>query len=185
MANICEYHIKVTGKKNACYALFGSLAVYDDKCIETESGTNDNYSLAFQGTCKWAVDMYTKPFEGSYDDIVIPEDSEAAEECGSSFQGIPLKEKSKLFNVEVWCNSIDIDDPMGIFSEHYISGEKSPLSYGEMPDEIKMDEYEELGEFDEEDDGVIEMYKDGVPIDAIAEMTGLSVEEIKARIENL
>ena len=126
--------------------------------------------------------MYTEPFEGSEDDIVIPEDSEAAAEYGSGFQGIPLIEKSKLFNVEVWCNSIDIDDPMGVVCDHYISGEESPLPYGKMPHEIKMDKYfEEFGECYEDD--VIPMYKDGVPIDDIAEMTDLSVEEIKARIE--
>ena len=93
--------------------------------------------------------------------------------------------QQSLFNVEVWCNSIDIDDPMGILSEHYISGESRPLSYGEMPNEIKMEQFEEFGECEEDDDGVLEMYEDGVPIDAIAEMTGLSIEEIKARIETL
>ena len=42
MANICEYKVKVIGRKNACYAMFGSFHQFDNKEILQESGTDDN-----------------------------------------------------------------------------------------------------------------------------------------------
>ena len=159
MANVCEYHIKVKGTKSSCYALFDSMNVLDDKWINEEHGTDSEYTMVFQGDCKWAVD---------YGDT-------------------PLKEKSELFHVEVWCNSIDIDEPMGIFCEHYLLGEKDRIRYADMPDEIKMEEYEEYGEVGEygqygeyDDTDILDMLEAGVPIEAVADMTGKSADEIEA-----
>ena len=189
MANICKYHIKVKGAKNACYALFGGMNVLDDKWIEEEHGTDSDYTMVFQGDCKWAVDMYTEPYDNPTE-IPIPDGSDAAEEFGNDFRGVTLKDKSKLFHVEVWCNSVDIDDPMGISCEHYLFGEIDHIRYADMPDEIKMEEYEEFGEVgkfgqygerDEED--ILDMLEAGVPIEAVADMTGKSVEELEAIVQ--
>lgn len=140
MANICEYHILVRGRRNACHALFGGQSVLDEKWITNESGSDEDCSLVFQGTCKWYVDAYTSPYLGS-PELTIPADPQDAELFGEGFWGVSLQEKSRLFDVEVWCNSIDIDSPVAIFSNHYICGESNDVSYEDMPQEIVLPHY--------------------------------------------
>ncbi len=58
MANICEYKVIVKGRKNACYAFYGSMSCMDYKEIVSEKGTEDKYEMFFIGNCKWGVDAY-------------------------------------------------------------------------------------------------------------------------------
>lgn len=117
------YKAIVRGKKNACYALFGSMPCYDSKTIFEGSGTDEEYELKFQGDCKNDIDAYCDPWEGEKP-VVLPEDHEeamtiAADQCSYK----TLQERSEMFQVEVLCNSAVIDMGQGadIFV-HYIKG---------------------------------------------------------------
>ena len=184
MANICEYHVLVKGAKNACHALFGGLPVLDDKWITAETGSDDGCTIVFQGTCKWSVDSYTGPYSGP-EKLTIPEDPDEAETFGEGFWGVTLQEKSRLFGVEVWCNSVDIDDPVAIICEHYISGENKTSFYEDMPREIAMDEYADNGREDGADWNMIEAMMDDLDLEAIEEITGVSVNDIKEHFNML
>lgn len=51
----------------------------------------------------------------------IPWNAEALTE--DDFWYNTVQERSKMFQVEVQCNSEDIDDPYGGYYEHYINGQ--------------------------------------------------------------
>ena len=117
MANICDYKIKVKGKKNACYAFFGSMPCYGDKWIESESGTLDDYTIVIKGDCKWGVNCYARHWDGEYP-VHIPEDPQAAcQEGEDKYWYYFLIDKSQMFNVEIWCNSIGEDEDIDIYEE--------------------------------------------------------------------
>ena len=133
MANICEYRVIVKGRKNACYAFFGSMSCCEEKIIDDESGSNEDFAMRFHGWCKWDVDCYCTPWEGEFP-VTLPEDFEKArDEAEEQYWYNTVKERSKMFDVEVWCNSADIDDPMFDYFEHYKNGEKLG---GTCPNEI-------------------------------------------------
>ena len=140
MANICKYKVIVRGKKNACYAFFGSMSCMDYKEILRESGDNENCEVMFEGTCKWAVDMYCNPFSGEKP-VQLPEDpDEAYKEAENNYWYNTVQERSEMFQVEVLCNSIDIDEfnPDWNIWEHYISGKPVYDDDDEMPEELEI-----------------------------------------------
>ena len=177
MADICEYKAKVVGKKNACYATFGSFPFMDSKTIEKEYGTETDYTLFLHGYCKWTVDQYASDYDGPKD-IVIPEDPDEAAKFGAEYHGTTVRSCSELFNVEIWCNSADIDAPDGVFSEHYISGESDDsITYKEMPREIEMDEYQLPGT-------IFEMYYgEDMSVEEIAEALDLDEEYVRSVLD--
>ena len=181
MANICEYKVKVIGKKNACYALFGSIRYLDSKEIVSESGTENDYILFLHGYCKWTVDQYTSAYDGTFD-IVIPDNPKEAEEFGNAYDDYNLKSCSKLFNVEVWCNSVDIDDPMGVDSVHYIDGEEDiNIAYEDMPREIEMDEYHDM---DAEVGNIYRLYfEEEMSVEEIATTMGLDEDYVRSVLD--
>lgn len=124
MANYCEYKVIVKGKKNACYAFFGSMSCLDDKYIVEESGTDEKYRMFFEGYCKWSVDCYCTPWEGEFP-VKLPDDYQKAyEEAEEKYWYNTVQERSKMFEVEVRCNSADIEDwPIFEIYEHYKNGE--------------------------------------------------------------
>lgn len=141
MANYCDYKVIVKGKKNACYAFFGSMSCVEEKWIVEEGGTDEAYTIQFEGNCKWAVDAYCTPWDGEFP-VILPEDAdEAMAVAEEKYWYNTVKERSKMFEVEVWCNSADVEDydpnmgPFEIF-EHYINGESVG---GECPDELHID----------------------------------------------
>ena len=104
MADICDYKIKVKGPKNACYAFMGSTSKYDDVDIINEYGSDDNYILIFKGCCKWAIDMYCHDFKGEKP-VALPRDAnEAYAQAEDLYWYHTVKERSEMFQVEVWCN---------------------------------------------------------------------------------
>lgn len=135
MGNSCDYKLIVKGKKNACYALYGSMPCFDDKWVKKESGTDDNYIMYIAGNCKNFVDCYCKPYKGTYP-VEIPEDPEEAYSFAEpDYWYYTLKECSKIFNVEVACNSGDDDchfEGMDLY-EHYLNGEEIK---DDCPDEL-------------------------------------------------
>jgi hypothetical protein len=135
VADYCDYKVIVKGKKNACYAFYGSMPCYDDKWIESKSGTDDDYTLYFQGNCKWAVDYSCGLYKGSLP-IDLPENADAAYAMGENhYIGFTVKERSRMFNVEVLCNSADEEiGILGAFFEHYKNGEKIN---DECPEELR------------------------------------------------
>lgn len=142
MANICSYKAIVKGKKNACYAFIGSMPSLEGIAIISEEESEEICTVQFEGDCKWAVDAYCdKPWAGSFP-VTIPEAVDAALEDGElKYMYHTVKERSKMFEVEVWCNSADIEDydeevgPIEIY-EHYINGE---LVEGECPEELHIE----------------------------------------------
>ena len=161
MANVCEYKVIVKGKKNACYAFFGSMSCMGDKQILEESGTDEMCTIRFEGDCKWSVDSYCSPWDGGFP-VVLPEDAEEAmAEAEDKYWYNTVQERSKMFEVEVWCNSADTEDydpnkgPFEIF-EHYINGTNVG---GECPEvlQIKVEgfgesNWEENEDFEEDED---------------------------------
>lgn len=103
------------------------MPVLEEITIHKESGTDDDYAIRFNGYCKWSVDAYCDIWVEEYP-IVLPEDfKEAYAEAQSKYMYKSVQDCSKMFNVEVLCNSADIDDydpengPNEMF-DHYING---------------------------------------------------------------
>lgn len=124
MANICLYRIQVKGTEKACRFLTEAMPQYCDSFeILDEYGTPDDFTLSFQGDCKWSVDAYTedmndpKPWTEAELDAADPYDH----------WGTTLKDKSILLNCEIWCASMDIDDGVEPDFEHWKRGN---LIYG-------------------------------------------------------
>lgn len=144
MANICKYKVIVKGKRNACMAFFGSMPCLDDKWINSDEGTNENCKIFFEGDCKWSVDFYCKSWSDKFP-VDLPEDmDEALQFAEENYWYYTVSDRSKMFNVEVLCNSADIDDYMGSNFEHYINGEQI---FDSCPKELDI-----AGEYGFEDD---------------------------------
>ena len=157
MANICEYKGIIKGKKNACYAVFGSMSCMDDKQIVEEGEKDGEYYLRFEGDCKWSVDSYCTERENT-DPLDIPEDIEEAEAFGEDNWYIPQYQKPNLFGVELWINSADVEDydpewydECGGHYEHYAkNGEEIN---DDCPKELYIkNPYGDMDDFDEESD---------------------------------
>ena len=177
-ANTCGYKVIVKGKKNACYAFFGSMPYFDEKIINSESGNEEEYTLKFQGYCNWTVDYNCGHWNGGIP-VKLPEDySEAEQEAENKYGYIIVQERSKMFKVEVWCNSVDLDDPMGYTYEHYINGERI---LDLCPDELVFEGYEE-----DMEDPDIEMVLDQINFmspEEISEEFGVDLPKIKEILE--
>ena len=154
MANICEYKVIVKGKKNACYAFYGSTSNFGGKEIDHGEGTDDDYTLYYNGDCKWSIDSYCSPFKGEKP-VQLPENFEEAEEAGENLYWYnTVQERSEMFQVEVQCCSADIEDydedgPYNIY-EHYINGKACKDNYADfedIPEELRI-----YDPFREEDD---------------------------------
>ena len=180
MANTCGYKVIVKGKKNACYAFFGSMPYFDEKIINSESGTEEEYTLKFQGYCDWDVDSNCGPWNGGFP-VILPENYlEAEQEAENKYEDIIVQERSKMFEVEVWCNSMDLDDPEFYTYEHYISG-KPILDL--CPDELEFEGQEEMeNDFDPEIEMVLEMI-DSMSPEEIIEEYGVDPEKVKEILE--
>lgn len=134
MANICEYRVKVKGRKNACYAFLGSMPHMDYRNVNSEVGSDMEYEMIISGNCKWSVDAYCKKWDGDFPADLPADSNEAYEEAGKRYCYVTVKERSELFNTEVWCNSCDIDgDPDTAVYVHYKNGE--PID-DNLPEEL-------------------------------------------------
>ena len=138
MANCCGYKVIVKGKKSGCYAFFGSMSSMDYKDIVEESGTDECYTLRFEGDCKWYVDCYCNPWTGEVP-VQLPEDADDAYQEGEDkYWYHTVRDRSAMFEVEVWCNSADIEDyddrPREIY-EHYFCGQPRKSL---CPDELRI-----------------------------------------------
>lgn len=169
MANYCEYKVIVKGKKNGCYAFFGSTSCLDDKYVVEESGTDDEYIMRFEGNCKWAIDAYCTPWNGEFP-VELPEDYEEAYQTGEDLYWYnTVYERSMMFGVEVICNSADVEDydpaegPCELY-EHYKDGK--PI-WDECPPELRIkgywdeeDCYDDVIDDDDDDDANIDLTAD-------------------------
>lgn len=121
MANYCEYKTLVRGRKNACYAFLGSSPTADDIHVIEGSGTTENYTLIFSTGCKWGVDAYCdKPWDGSFP-VDLPDDyNEASSIAEKKYRYRSMRDRSKMFSLEVLCNSLYED--VGEEFVHYLNG---------------------------------------------------------------
>ena len=124
MANICDYKIKVKGKKNACYALIGSMPICDEIEILDEYEEDGLHIILAKGDCSWYIDCYCdKKWEGD-SPVILPENPETAlQKAENEYRNYPLCDRTKMFDVEVWCNSVDLDmAPENPVYAHYVCG---------------------------------------------------------------
>ena len=179
MPNTSEYRVIVKGRKNACYAFYGSMSNIDEKGIGVESGDEEDYTLKFQGYCEWDVDSDCGPWDGDFP-VTLPEDYlEAEREAEDKYRGIIVQERSKLFEVEVWCNSMDIDDPEFYTYEHYNSG-KPVLDL--CPEELEFEGQEEMENSDPEIEMVLDLINSISP-EEISEEYGVDLDKVKEILE--
>jgi len=162
MANICEYNMIVKGRKNACYAFFAGQYWLNYKDITFESGNDERYEMHFSGTCKWTVDQYCITYNGSCP-MDIPDDYEEAAKMMCGTEHYTVQSRSRMFDVEVWCNSRDSEgDPETAYYGHFISG--SPCE-DVVPEELVFEDtlYQECMDFEEYDDEFSECETDDKP----------------------
>lgn len=147
MANFCQFEFEVRGKKNACYAFYGSTSAEDCEIVR-ESGTEENYIIRYSGSCKYYPDAYCKDWQGSTP-VSIPKDAKEALKVAEQYLPFNLQSRSKMFGVEALCNYCDMDalqealeyteaefDPsegIGDSFEHYLNGE---VIKDECPDDL-------------------------------------------------
>jgi hypothetical protein len=121
MANICLYKIKVIGMKKACYALVNMTPLYaGEKQYLYESGTDEEFTLIFLGTCKCGINAYTVPMKNPRP--LTDEELDAIKE-GDHWDKT-LIDKSILLNCEIFCDSKEMDDYCYSIYEHYNRGKK-------------------------------------------------------------
>lgn len=153
-----EYKIKVKGTHNACYEFMGSTKSIDEPTIISETENDKETILVFYVKNHFPIDMYCKNFTGNKP-VVLPDDKDIAfQEAKSKYLHYTVKERSEMFNVEVWCNGgstevcdnaitgalydgeITVEDLKDYtfdpyIYEHYNCGN---VIYDEMPDDIVM-----------------------------------------------
>ena len=171
MADICNYKIKVHGRKNACYAFMCSTSAFGEREIISEYGSENDYTLLFKGCCKWSIDSYCKEFNGEKP-VVLPENLDnVINEAEDKYWYHSVQERSEMFQVEVWCNSGSPETFESVIEDLVESGEFtleeiknneefSPYEYqhyncgkeiwDDMPEEIVMDF--DLLDFEDEED---------------------------------
>ena len=99
-----EYKIKVKSPQNACYAFIGSTKSIDEPKIISETINEKETIIVFYVKNHFPIDMYCKDFTGDKP-IALPDDKDVAfQEAKSKYWHYALRERSEMFNVEVWCN---------------------------------------------------------------------------------
>ena len=137
MSNVCQYKVKVSGKKNACYAFLGSMSYMDYREIEKEEGTEKEYCLWFSGDCKEDVNDSCQPWEGEFPVELSGNFETAMQEASDHYSYRTVQERSAMFDVEVWCNScIQSDQPKVAIFEHYLRGAALKC---ELPEELSIE----------------------------------------------
>lgn len=164
MANTCEYKVKVKGTKKGCYAFYGSMLVGEEISIIKETGTKKDTTLVFAGDCKWEPDYLCTSWKDECPVQLPDNEDEVMEFSDAHYKGYTIQDRSRMFNVEVWCNFADVDEydpnegPYEVF-EHYKSGE--PI-YDICPDGLHIgEEYEEYEEDEEDDSKKYKISKNG------------------------
>ena len=145
MANICRYTVVVKGKQNACYALLGSMNQLDDSDITEEYGDDDCYTIEFEGECKHSVDAYCSPWDGDFP-VDLPEDpDDAMDEAAELYSGYTLKDRSRMFGVDVFCSSM-YEDAYWPEEVHYVNGANfnDSLADNKVLESIQEPDYESL-----------------------------------------
>ena len=130
MANICEYRLRFKGKQEDCYLFLCSMPVYNFLDQIKEVGTEDDFTLEAIGDCKWSLYSYVKKIPANYNHTEVRKSIKSAEDCCDLWY-IPLKDKTKIFNVEVQVSWAEIDNPtvnkdgsIRYSYEHWHNGEK-------------------------------------------------------------
>lgn len=155
MANVCKFKIIVKGRANACAAFYTSTPSFGLTIVE-EHGTEDDHYLRFEGSCKWSIDYGVQRWNGAVP-VVLPENiREAGEKAMRNYSDYYMQDRSRMFQVEVLCNSADLDDYDGSRFIHYKNGipifdrapEELGISAGYIFDEGQEEDYGEPHEPD-------------------------------------
>lgn len=153
-----EYKIMVKGPLNACYAFMGSTKSIDEPKIISEAVNDKETIIVFYVKNHFPIDMYCKDFTGDKPIVFLNDKKIAFQEAKSKYLHYTIRERSEMFNVEVWCNGgstevcdnaianalydgdIKLEDLKDYtfdpyIYEHYNCGN---VIYDEMPDDIIM-----------------------------------------------
>ena len=99
-----EYKIMVKGPRNACYAFMGSTKSIEEPKIISETVNDKETILVFYVKNHFPIDMYCKDFTDNKP-VALPDDKDVAfQEAKNKYWHYVLRERSEMFNVEVWCN---------------------------------------------------------------------------------
>lgn len=154
MANLCKFKIIVKGRANACAAFYTSTPSYGLTIVE-ERGTEDDHYLRFEGSCKWAVDYCSKKWDGPCPVTLPAGIREAGAKAMRDYSDYSMQDRSRMFRVEVLCNSADLDNYDGAYFVHYKNGatifDKAPEELAIRAEYCFDEEQEDSGEPHEPD----------------------------------
>ena len=128
MADSCNYNIHVRGGKAECLMLYAAMPCDDSKDFLLAEGTEENFVLHFEGSCKWGLDAYCKEEFAGIIDVSkyrnVDLDSEdfdvyELEDDGLPYWYITMRKKSELLNVEILALAWS-DEYYGV--DHYKNG---------------------------------------------------------------
>ena len=157
MADYCNYRIHARGRRAACLMLFLAMPCADSKELITAEGTADDFVIHFESCCKYSLDAYCKPYDGTIDcsgleNIKLDADEEIAEsdlyeyeELGLPYWYITMQQKSELLQLEIQAQTwMHGEGYIGM--SHWKNGEV--ISEDDVPWPDGVDPYE-----DPDDDG--------------------------------
>lgn len=99
-----EYKIKVKGPRNACYAFMGSTKSINEPTIISEIVNDKETIIVFCVDSYYPIDMYCHDFKGNKP-VVLPDGADIAfQEAKHKYLHYSIKERSEMFDIEVWCN---------------------------------------------------------------------------------
>ena len=151
MANYCDYEIHARGSKKACYVLFGAQPCCDEKIIDFEEGTDDDFIIHYTGACKWSLDAYCS--ETIEPDKIPDWENATLEKCQDEddpfdFWYYTMQLKSEILGLEIvarsWSDESEFDQV-----EHFKNGET--INFETLWDG-NGDFFEEYDEESEDDD---------------------------------
>ena len=122
MANICYYEIRVKGSKKSAEIFFRMMPAYNDRYIEYENGTDDDYTIMICGDCKWSLDSYCRDdgnLSFNLDDIDEKDIENVNIERDDYY--LTIGRKSQILHLEIQAYSWSSDSDFAQF-EHYVNG---------------------------------------------------------------
>lgn len=150
MGMFADYKCIVKGDKNACFALLYSML--DDTSVEEKKTTEDgDYYILFTGTVINGMN-YGCVQRDNISQIDLPDNIEEVREVAQNYVNLPMKQKAKLFGVEIQYNCVVTEDWNGLEIgdyNHYLKNGDEIYDY--CPSELEVYPYEIQERIDEAD----------------------------------
>lgn len=148
MANFCEYHVIIRGKKNNCYAFAGALPLLEAPVFEREVDYGDYFEIWISASCKWTVRAYLNEPNDLF--VEVPEDPQEAYVYGvNNLNGVSYTALTKKLDLDVRFAECDIDDYYGVVQYHFNKGTEE-YDWSDEPF-LSLDEIKEMYGLSDED----------------------------------